>query len=115
MKFSSLTSKLAVAAVLATMGASNLAIAQPAAAPVAKAKRGRKAKGGLTAKAQTKIETALGKPLTADQKAQLDTAANTRRAATKAANDAYDNEVARVTGMTLEKVRASNKKAKPAA
>ena len=111
MKFSSLTSKLAVVATLATMGASHFAIAQPNTAPAmgGKAKHGRKGKGGLSAKAQSKIETALGKPLTADQKAQLDTAANTRKAATKAAQDAFDNEVARVTGLPLEKVRAAGK------
>ena len=110
MKLSSLTSKLALAAALVGMGSSQLAIAQPDAAP-AKVKRGRKAKGGLTPKAQAKIEAALGKPLTAEQKTQLNTAANTRKAAVKAATDAYMGEVARVTGLTVEQVRALDKKA----
>ncbi len=118
MKFNSLKSKFGIVAALATLGAmgvSNLAIAQPDAAP-AKTKRGRKAKGGMTVKALAKIEETLGKPLTAEQKTQLNVAANTRKAAVKAANDAFDDEVVRITGLPIEKVRASKKKeAKPAA
>ena len=105
MKFASLKSKLAVAAPLALVGvfgASHLVVAQPA----GKAGGKKGGKRGLPAKVQEKIETAMGKPLTDDQKKDLIAASKTQRDAVKDAQDKYDAEVVRVTGLTLDQVHA---------
>lgn len=110
MHLRSLKSKLAVAAPLALVavfGTSHMAIAQPAGGAGKAGKRG--AKGGMSKKAMAKIETALGKPLTADQKKQLNDAAKARREAVKEATDKFNAEVARVTGLTLDKVEDLSK------
>ena len=110
MQFTSLKSKLAVAlplAAVAILGTSNLVIAQPA---VGGAKRGGR-KAGLPKKQLAKIEAALGKPLTDDQKKQLGDAAKERRDAVKAATDKFNDEVAKVTGLTLDQVKELSKPA----
>ncbi len=113
MNFASLKSKLALAVALstiATLGASEMAVAQPDTAPTKPKRAGRRAKGGLPAKTKTAIETALGKPLTAEQKTQLDAAANDRRAELAAAQTKFNNEVARITGLPLDKVPGAKKR-----
>ncbi|RYX82343.1 hypothetical protein EON83_19800 [bacterium] len=114
MKIVSLKSKLAVAASLAVVGifgASHVVVAQPGAGAGAGAgkKKGGK-RGGLAPKVQEKIETALGKPLTAEQKTELGTAAKEQRKAVADAQEKFDTEVARVTGLPIEKVRELKKK-----
>lgn len=105
MKFASLKSKLAVAAPLALVGvfgASHVVVAQPA----GKAGGRKGGKKGLPAKVQEKIEAAMGKPLTDDQKKDLVAATKTQKDAVKDAQDKYDAEVVRITGLTLDQVHA---------
>ncbi len=107
--FTSLKPKLAVALSLSLLGASHFALAQPqpAAAPTTKkVKRGRKSRSGLTTRMQEKIEAALGKPLSADQKAKLDAAADTHRTAVKAADAQFQDEITRVTGLSAAQLKA---------
>ena len=115
MNLVSLKSKLAVAAPLALvclLGASHVVVAQPD-APAAKGKRGgRKAKGGLPPKTLAKIEAALGKPLTEEQKTQLGVASQDRRTALAAAQSKFDDDVARITGLPLATVQDMKKDAK---
>lgn len=123
MKLLSLKSKLVVATTLAVLGASHLVVAQPGTAPATtgkangkgKGKGGRKAKGGLSAKTQARLEAAMGKALTADQKTQLDTASNAHRTAVKAADATYEAETMRITGLTAEQMKAMRKTKKTAA
>ena len=108
-----LKTKLAVAIALSALGATQFAVAQPQAgtAPTTKikGKRGtRKVKGGISAKMQAKIEAALGHPLTADQKAQLNAVADTHRVAVKAADADYQSAVSRITGLSVAQIKGSH-------
>ena len=119
--FNSLKPKLVVVLSLSALGASHFAFAQPqpaagtgtttTAPTTKKAKRGRKAKGGLTTRQQEKLEAALGKPLSAEQKTQLDASADTRRAALKAADEQFKSDITRITGLTPEQLKTSRAKA----
>jgi len=100
MKISTPLRICALALPLATtsLGLSHLALAQPATAR--KAGRGRRAKGGISPKLLAAIEAKTGKPVTADQKAQLDAAAETHRAAVKTADEDFRATIARITGLS---------------
>ena len=101
---------LFIAAPLAALlvSAPGLASAQPA-TPM---KKQRRAKGGISAKLLADIQTKTGKPVTADQKAQLDAAANTHRAAVRAADTQFRSEIARITGLSEADARALGRKPK---
>ncbi|BCM93788.1 hypothetical protein IAD21_05679 [Abditibacteriota bacterium] len=112
MKIVALKSKLAVAAPLALVGIFGISQLAPLHAAPAGGKKG--GKKGLAPKMQANIEAAMGKPLTDEQKTQIADAAKTQREAVKDAQDKFDAEVVRVTGLTLDQVHALKKK-KPAA
>ena len=92
------------------------ALAQPDAPVAAKAgKKGRAkgvkaVRGGLPKRMATKIEEQMGKPLTEDQRARLNTAYKARADARKTADAKYASEVEMVTGLTTEQVASLNKR-----
>ena len=103
------------------LAAPKFAIAQPE-APVADAARPKKGKQTGKPKGEKKqrakmlmprvvqaTETAMGKPLTPELKAQLTAAMRDRDAAVKAANDAYYAAFAQATGLTPEQAKAIDK------
>ncbi len=113
MKIVALKSKLAVALPLALVGVGVFGTSQVFVAHAAGGKKG--GKKGLPPKMVEKIETAMGKPLTDDQKSQLADAAKEQKDAVKAAQAKFDDEVVRVTGLTLDQVKDMHKKAPKAA
>ena len=100
MKISTLLRISALALPLATtsLGLSHLASAQPT--TPRRAKRGRRAKGGISAKLLAAIEAKTGKAVTPDQKTQLDAAADTHRVAVKSADENFRASIARITGIS---------------
>ena len=86
----------------------------PVSAQPAAAKAGRKGKGvkrgGLPKRMMEKLEEKMGKPLTDDQKERLATAHKARLAANKAAQDKFNIEGAAITGLSVEDMKALNKR-----
>ncbi len=119
MKFASLKRSLALALPLAALSleASPVALAQPAPAVGQTGKtgrRGRKANTGITPKMLAAIEAKTGKPVSAEQKTQLDAAAATHRLAVKAADAQYRGDIARITGLSDADTKALGRKPKGA-
>ena len=121
---SSLRSILFVASACCALAAPHFAFAQPE-APVAadaatptKPRKGNKTNGEknrdkkLSPRVIAATETAIGKPLTPEQTAQLTTALHEREAAVKAANDAYYAAFAQTTGLTPEQAKEIDKPAR---
>lgn len=119
MKFTSLKPSLAVVAPLLalSLGTAHLACAQPAGgvngAPKT-GKRGRKAKSGISPKLLASIEAKTGKPVTPEQKTQLDAASDTHRAAVKAADARYRSDMARILGLSEADAKSLGRKPKAA-
>lgn len=100
----SLKHSLAVLAPLMalSLGSAHIASAQPMGGQTKMGKmgRGRKAQSGISPKLLAAIEAKTGKPVSADQKTQLDAVADTHRSAMKAAESRYRSDVARIMGMS---------------
>lgn len=106
------------ATLVSAFGLSSLPVAS--AQPGAPAKAGRKPRtkgmrGGVPKKMMEKIETEMGKPLTAEQKDKLNAAYKARAEAQKAAVAKFNEEVATVTGLTADQVTALTKRGAPKA
>lgn len=119
MKLTSFKRSLVVAAPLLALsfGAAGLASAQPAGTANAPAKigtRGRKARSGISPKLLAAIEAKTGKPVSAEQKTQLDAATATHRLAVKAADQQYRGEIARITGLSAVDAKTLGRKPKTA-
>ena len=67
---------------------------------------------GMVTKETNLAEDALGKPLTAEQKTQLEQAIRDRIAATNAAQEAFRTNRARILGITIEEYDTREKAAK---
>lgn len=110
MKISTLLRISALTLPLATtsLGLSHLASAQTT--TPRRTGRGRRAKGGISPKLLAAIEAKTGKPVTPDQKAQLDAAADTHRVAVKTADQDYRAAIARITGLSPTDAQALGRK-----
>lgn len=75
-----------------------------------RAKGAKHAKGGVTPKMMAKIETALGKPLTEDQKSRLNAANKIRQESQKAAAAKFAAEVSNITGLSADQVKTLTKR-----
>lgn len=98
-----LVGPLALALALGTVGHAGQA------APAKKEPKPTKPKPKPGAKETARLEAMLGKTLTDDQKNQVSEATVTHNAAIKAANDAFDEALAKVSGMTLAEYKAKEK------
>lgn len=114
MKFTSLKHSLVVVAPLLalSLGTAHLACAQLAPTTGKTGKRGRKAANGISPKLLAAIEAKTGKPVTPEQKTQLDAAADTHRTAMKAAESRYRSDMARILGLSEADAKALGHKAK---
>jgi len=110
MKISTPLRICALALPLATtsLGLSHLASAQPA--TPRKAGRGRHAKSGISPKLLAAIEAKIGKPVSADQKTQLDAAADAHRVAVKTADQDFRASIARITGISPDDAKSLGRK-----
>lgn len=119
MKLTSLKRSFVVVAPLLalSLGTAHLAGAQPAGGvngAMKTGKRGRKAKSGISPKLLADIEAKTGKAVTPEQKTQLDAAADTHRAAVKAAESRYRSDVARIMGLSEADTKSLGRKPKGA-
>jgi hypothetical protein len=71
-----------------------------------KTKTDKPRKHGIPRKMREALETKLGKPLTDDQITQIVDATKARDEALQAARDKYDADMAKITGLTVEDIKA---------
>ncbi len=121
MKTSTSHARALVAASVAAFGLGIAGGAQAQPAP-AKPKAAKAAKPAtktprakmMTPRMMTATQTATGKPLTPELKAQLNTAYQARQAAIEAANQKYYSDFAALTGLTADQAREIDKPARVA-
>ena len=93
------------------------ALAQPGAAPTTKkgknqGKNKKTREPRISKRMVTAIEAKTGKPLTDQQKTQLNEAQKTRQTAVEAAHDRYLSDIATVTGLSVADVTEIEKSSK---
>lgn len=99
---------------LLLLGTTGPTSAQPANPVMRTGRRGRRASSGISAQLLQDIQAKTGRPVTADQKAQLDAAAATHRAAVRAADTQFRADIARITGLSQADARSLGRKPKGA-